>query len=434
MLRRIQPHRVGPRVAALLGMGVALLAGTPAGAPILNRSILKSFYSAGPGTTATHPRACDTEILLTYTAGLAGMTSGSGAATALFLFDSNGEPLTSGTGQVVCAPCLYQTGGSAPRRTSIVIDDLIMARGGFGTSGQTQQGFAVLDATGDADHLSAEFRIKTTTGTAGQPSIVPVLPADILKDYFETSNQPRVYVASKLDGISDWDVSDWAIFHATYGGGIGSLPAGGGAMLEVYLFNDDGSPQGGLTSPVCAPCSYALGSGGTSGAPRNVDLRFPPAPTASGEGFAVFRVAGADPSAVVIEQTDVDSIPGAIPTVRIMRSQALDALGPPSGSVAVNEPDMPGAALVLRGSPNPTAGGMTFAFDLARATSVDLQVFDAAGRRVATVSTGMRAAGHHEVRWNRSDSAGHSLAAGVYYGRLRASDGSRITRLVFLPE
>ena len=434
MLRRILPHRAGPRVAVLLGVGAALVAATPAGAPILNRSVLKSFFIAGPGTTANQPRATDTEILLTYTAGLAGMTSGSGAATALFLFDGNGEPLTSGTGEVVCAPCLYQTGGTAPRRTTIVIDDLIMAHGGFGTSQQTKQGFVVFDTNGDADHLTALVRIKTTTGTPGQPSIVPVLPADVLKDYFETSVQPRAFVASKLDGITDWNAGDWSVFHATYMGGIGSLPAGGGATLEVYLFNDDGTPKGGIPSPVCAPCTYALGSGGTSGAPRNVDLRFPLSPTASGEGFAVFRVAGADPSAVVLEQTDVDSIPGVIPSVLVARSHALDALGPPNANVAVSEPDMPGAALVLRGSPNPTAGGMTFAFDLAHATTVDLLVFDAAGRRIATVGSGVRAAGHHEVRWDRRDDAGNSLAAGVYYGRLRASDGSRITRLVFLPE
>ncbi len=433
MLRRILPHRAGPRVVVLLGIGAALLAGTPAGAPIVNRSVLKSFYSASPGTTGSQPRTIDSEILLTYTAGLAGMTSGSGAATALFLFDTNGEPLTSGTGEVVCAPCLYQTGGTAPRRTSILIDDLIMAHGGFGTSGQTKQGFAVMDATGDADQLTAMVRIKTTTGTPGQPSIVPILPADVLKDFFEASVQPRVFVASKLDGITDWNVGDWAIFHATYLGGIGSMPAGGGASLEVYLFNDDGTPKGGSTSPQCAPCTYALGSGGTSGA-RNVDLRFPASPTASGDGFAVFRVAGADPSAVVIEQTDVDSIPGAIPTVLVVRSHALDALDPPAGSVAANEPDVQGAALALRGSPNPSAGGMMFAFDLASATTVDLEVFDAAGRRIATVGSGVRAAGHHEVRWDRRDDAGNSLAAGIYYGRLRAGDGSRITRLVFLPE
>ena len=436
MLRNPLSHRLGPRVAAILAIGVALLIGTPAGAPKVDRSVLKGYFKDAPGKTASQPYTSDTEILLTYTAGLAGMASGAGTTTALYLYATSGEPLTSGTGEIVCAPCVFQngTGGSTPRRRSIVVDDLIMAHGGFGSSSQAKQGFVVLDVTGNADHLAAEVRIHTTIGTPGQPTIVPIQPKDILDTYLETGAQPSLFVMSKLNGISDWDVSDWAIFSATYLGGIGSMPAGGGATLEVYRFNDDGSPSGGLASPVCAPCTYALGSGGTTGAPHNVELRFPPTPTASGEGFAVFRVSGADPSAVVLEQTDVDSIPGAIPVVLITSSRQLVPLGPLTVALAVNEPDVPGVALALHSSPNPAAGEMTFAFDLVRATTIDLDVFDAAGRRVATVGSGSRAAGHHELRWNRRDDHGNSLAAGVYYGRLRASDGSRVTRLVFLPE
>lgn len=436
MIRHALSHRFGSSVLALLAIGFALLIGTPAGAPILNRAILKSFYIEGTGKTPTQPYTSDTEILLTYTAGLAGTASGAGTTTALYLYDSSGEPLTSGTSEVVCAPCLFQngTGGSTPRRRSIVIDDLIMAHGGFSTSSQAKQGFVVLDVTGDVDHLAAVVRVHSTTGVPAQPSIVPVQPKNVLEDYFETSVQPRVFVMAKLDGITNWDASDWSIFNGTYLGGIGGIPAGGGATLDVYLFNDDGSPLGGLAAPVCAPCTYTLGSGGLTGAPRNVALRFPPAPTGSGEGFAVFRVAGADPTAVVLEQTDIDSIPGAIPVVVVRGVRPLEALGPPASNVAVNEPDVAGAALALRGSPNPAAGEMTFAFDLLRATTVNLEVFDAAGRRVATVASGARAAGHHELRWNRRDGRGNPLAAGIYYGRLRASDGSRVTRLVFLPE
>jgi hypothetical protein len=135
---------------------------------------------------------------------------------------------------------------------------------------------------------------------------------------------PSVFVLPKVDGVSDWNVGDWAIFSATYLGGIGGVPAGTGATLEMYLFNEDGSPTGGLASPVCAPCIYPLGNGGTTGAPRNVELRFPPTPTTSGEGFAVLRVAGAIPSAVVIERTNVDSIPGPIPAVVVTSSHQVE--------------------------------------------------------------------------------------------------------------
>jgi hypothetical protein len=148
----------------------------------------------------------------------------------------------------------------------------------------------------------------------------------------------------------------------------------------------------------------------------------------------VFRVAGADPSAVLLEQTDVDSIPGAIPTLVVTNSRLLEPIPPPATTLAVGGSDVPGLALALRSSPNPAGAGMTFSFDLARATTIDLEVFDTAGRRVATVDSGSRPAGHHELRWNRRDGSGKALSAGVYYGRLRAGDGSRVTRLVFLPQ
>jgi hypothetical protein len=51
---------------------------TPAGAPKVARAVLKSFFMEGPGKTTTQPYTSDTEILLTYTAGLAGEPSGPG--------------------------------------------------------------------------------------------------------------------------------------------------------------------------------------------------------------------------------------------------------------------------------------------------------------------------------------------------------------------
>lgn len=433
MIRQTLSHRFGSHVAAVFAVSLAMLLATPAGAPILSKAVLKSFFIASPGNTATDPHATDVEILLTYTAGLAGMPSEAGTTTRLYLYDDEGEPLTSGTGQVVCAPCVFASGGAAPRRMTISVDDLILARGGFSSGNQAQAGFVVLDIFDDADHLTAEVSIRTTTGASGQPRVVAMQPRDVLEDCYQAGDAPKLFVLSKLDGVTDWNVGDWAIFNGTYLGGIGNVPAGAGATLEVYLFDEDGSPSGGQT-PVCAPCSYPLGNGGTMGAPRNVALRFPPTPTASGQGFAVIRVAGADPSAVVLEETKVDSIPGVTPTLLVTSSRNLEPLVSPATTAEVGEPDVPGAALALRGSPNPSGGAMTFDFDLVRTTTIDLDVFDAAGRRVASVVSGTRSAGHHELRWNRRDGEGAALPAGVYYGRLRAGDGSRITRVVFLPE
>jgi len=432
-------NRLVSRSTMLLTFGGAMLLGTwRDAAAILPRAVLKSYFKESPGSTATQATAFDTKIQLTYTGGLVGTAAPSAATTALYLYDASGEPLTSGTGAVVCAPCTFESGigGSAPRRRTIAIEDLIMAAGGFGSTPKPREGFAVLDVTGDHDHLTAGVQVLSGHGTPGQPQTLAKVPRSVLKDFFERGDQPTQYTVPKLDGIDDWDVGDWAIFSATYLGGIGGVEPGTGATLEAYWFDENGAPMtNGTGTPVCAPCTYALGNGGGS-APRNVDLRFPPTPTSSGAGFAILRVAGADPSSVVIEETDMDSVMfGAVPMVLVTAGRLLDSpFLEQSGTTAVHAPDVVGAALSLRGSPNPTAAGVAFTFELERAAHVDLDVFDAAGRRVTTVASGWRTAGAHEVRWDRRDAAGQVTAAGIYYGRLRAGDGSRVTRLVFLPK
>src|SRR5687767_2289324 len=102
---RPRTHRFSSRLAAILATGLGVLLATPAGAPIVPRSVLKSFFAESPGKTV-QARATDTEILLTYAAGLAELPSGSGASTALHLYDAGGEPLLSSTGEIVCAPCV----------------------------------------------------------------------------------------------------------------------------------------------------------------------------------------------------------------------------------------------------------------------------------------------------------------------------------------
>lgn len=66
--------------------------------------------------------------------------------------------------------------------------------------------------------------------------------------------------------------------------------------------------------------------------------------------------------------------------------------------------------------PTPTPGPTTFVFDLPASGPVTLEVFDALGRRVASLVDGERAAGRHVAGWDPPD----SVADGVYVVRLRA--------------
>ncbi len=93
-------------------------------------------------------------------------------------------------------------------------------------------------------------------------------------------------------------------------------------------------------------------------------------------------------------------------------------------TLAVDDVLAPGPALRLLG-PNPTRSEAHFVYSLPRATRVSLNVFDIAGRPIATLANGDRAAGEHTVRWN----AAHA-APGLYLVRLNAGALTTALRVV----
>ncbi len=76
-----------------------------------------------------------------------------------------------------------------------------------------------------------------------------------------------------------------------------------------------------------------------------------------------------------------------------------------------------GRVFELANAPNPFGTATTLQFSLPEAGTATLAVFDALGRRVATLIDGPMAAGPHEVRWAVADAA-----PGVYIVRLQAGD------------
>ena len=77
--------------------------------------------------------------------------------------------------------------------------------------------------------------------------------------------------------------------------------------------------------------------------------------------------------------------------------------------------------------PNPARGRTSLAFSLPKDTTVDLAVYDVAGRRVATLAEGAHAAGRHEVAFDAS-----GVAAGVYWARLVAPGVHESQRIVLV--
>lgn len=89
----------------------------------------------------------------------------------------------------------------------------------------------------------------------------------------------------------------------------------------------------------------------------------------------------------------------------------------------------PDAAAVADGGAGAAGGLVTVAwrdpalrYELRRAASVSIRVFDVRGALVRALAEGPHAAGSHEVAWPAVNAEGQRVASGVYYYRVRADD------------
>lgn len=83
--------------------------------------------------------------------------------------------------------------------------------------------------------------------------------------------------------------------------------------------------------------------------------------------------------------------------------------------------------------PNPTPGAFRLDLTLARARSVDVGVFDLAGRRVATLAHGVLEPGTHALVWDGRDARGAIAHAGMYLVRARGDGFETTRRLLRIP-
>jgi hypothetical protein len=100
---------------------------------------------------------------------------------------------------------------------------------------------------------------------------------------------------------------------------------------------------------------------------------------------------------------------------------------------AVDVPVVAAAAEGLRMSarPNPVrANGTTVEFEIPRAGTGTLAIYDTAGRLVRRLLDGPMTAGRHAVGWDGRDTAGARVAAGVYYSRLETGNARETRKLV----
>lgn len=90
-------------------------------------------------------------------------------------------------------------------------------------------------------------------------------------------------------------------------------------------------------------------------------------------------------------------------------------------SVAEQSAERPEAFALKPNYPNPFNPQTTIAFDLARAGDVLVSIYNAEGKRIATLVEGALRAGEHKVVWEAK-----GVASGVYFAELRVSDNGSV--------
>jgi hypothetical protein len=99
-------------------------------------------------------------------------------------------------------------------------------------------------------------------------------------------------------------------------------------------------------------------------------------------------------------------------------------------TTGVEEPTrMPGVALG-RPFPNPGRAQIKIDFDLESSALVQLAIYDAAGRRIRGLRSGVLEKGTYSTTWDVRDDSGNPVPAGVYFFQLRAGERRLSTRVL----
>jgi hypothetical protein len=107
----------------------------------------------------------------------------------------------------------------------------------------------------------------------------------------------------------------------------------------------------------------------------------------------------------------------------------IDIYGDPT-QLAVGGPRGRTPIAVLPASPNPFRAETRLSFDLRERQTVQVDVFDVQGRRMALLVNRILDPGHYEVAWDGRDESGRGAASGIYFIRFQAPGGRAEQKIV----
>lgn len=93
---------------------------------------------------------------------------------------------------------------------------------------------------------------------------------------------------------------------------------------------------------------------------------------------------------------------------------------------------LPESFSLAQNYPNPFNANTAITYNLDNESSVDLAIYDLAGRKVAQLVDDIQGAGNHQVVWNGHDMNEREVSTGIYFYRLEASGQTQTRRMVLL--
>lgn len=290
--------------------------------------------------------------------------------------------------------------------------------GGFSNQPQPVQGLSNVEAIAAAGNLNLALKTDGTVWAWGTNSGGCL---GIGQESWVVANSPVPVQVQNLPVIRKIACHDYAGFAISNEGAAYSWGSNQYGLLGRGLVSVPNATTAGLMPGLTLPVQIVTGHGGWAGALQSEG-------TVHVWGYNYDRVAGrALPSdymwspVQVNDVHDVTRIGAAWGTVY--------ALGELTGVTATPDEALP-RVLALRASPNPSPGRTRIGFDLPRAGTVSLAVFDLAGRRVRTLVDEVREAGRYDVAWDGDGESPGPRAAGVYFVRLEHGGETRTERLV----
>lgn len=134
-----------------------------------------------------------------------------------------------------------------------------------------------------------------------------------------------------------------------------------------------------------------------------------------------------------IEVLAVSSAPalGKTSAATVLTAESVQVLAA-SVSTGAEEPAQAKRVTLAGNYPNPFRTATTIEYDLARAGSITLTVYDVLGRQVHTLVQGRQEAGLHRIVWDGRGSDGRHVAAGVYLYELDAGGQTQTRRMLLV--